>query len=94
MQKTDTTPLWVYLAFSSITTRQGALWLIASCVAFSLYCIPWIQVFPSNDWLARLFLIDNWSWFASMIPLTAWYWLSLKWVDQHLGWPEPPQPEG
>ncbi|HYQ73049.1 MAG TPA: hypothetical protein VET88_14110, partial [Gammaproteobacteria bacterium] len=68
MQKTDTMPVWVYLAFSSITSRKGALWLIFACAAFSIYCIPWTVLFPERDWIRQLCLIDDWSWFAAMIP--------------------------
>ena len=88
MQKTDTMPFWVYLAFSSIATRRGALSLIAACVVFSVYCIPWTGFFPQHDWIAQLFLIDDWSWFATMVPITAWYWMSLRWVDSHALWPD------
>jgi hypothetical protein len=33
-----------------------------------------------------LFLIDDWEWFAMMLPMTIWYWLSMKWVDKKRGW--------
>jgi len=87
MQKTDTMPVWVYLAFSGIATRKAALLLIVACAVFSVYCIPWPALFPEQDRVAQLCLIDDWSWFAMMVPLTAWYWLSLRWVDTHSGWP-------
>lgn len=86
MQKTDATPLWVFLALSSIETRKGALLLIWSSILFSLYCIPWVSFYRGNVWVAKLFLIDDWEWFAMMAPMTLWYWLSMKWVDKHLGW--------
>lgn len=86
MEKTDHMPLWVYLAFSSITTRKGALLLIASCVLFSVYCIPWAALFPDRGWIEQLFLIQDWSWLAMMLPITFWYWLSLKWMDRHTAW--------
>ena len=88
MQKTDTKPIWVYLAFSGIATRKGALLLIAACAVFSLYCIPWPVLFPDREWIMQLFLVDDWSWFATMVPITAWYGLSLRWVDTHSGWPD------
>jgi len=88
MQKTDTMPVWVYLAFSSISTRKGALSLIVASAVFSIYCIPWTVLFPDRGWVARLCLIDDWSWFAMMVPITFWYWLSLRWVDAHAGWPD------
>ena len=86
MKKTDTTPLWVFLAFSSIETRKGALILIWSSILFSLYCIPWVSYFSDNDWVVKLLLIDNWEWFAMMMPMVAWYWVSLRWVDKNSGW--------
>ena len=86
MKKTDNTPLWVFLAFSSIESRKGALILMWSCLVFSIYCIPWVNYFSGDGWVAKLFLIDDWSWFAMMLPMTAWYWLSLKWVDNNGSW--------
>jgi hypothetical protein len=79
-------PIWVYLAFSTIETRKGALLLIWACAVFSLYCIPWVLFFPSQHWIAQLFLIEDWSWFAMMFPITVWYWLSLTWVDNNSVW--------
>ena len=86
MKKTDTAPLWVFLAFSSIETRKGALILLWSSLVFSFYCIPWVNYFNGNGWVPKLFLIDDWSWFAMMLPMTAWYWLSLKWIDKNSSW--------
>jgi hypothetical protein len=87
VQKTEKMPLWVYLAFSSIHTRKGALWLIGFSVAFSIYCVPWSRLFVSSDWVSRIFLINEWSWFAMMIPMTLWYWISLRWIDNnHVKW--------
>lgn len=86
MTKTTNMPLWVFLAFSSIETRKGALILIGSCALFSIYCLPWSLFFDSPDWFAKVFLIEDWSWVAMMLPITLWYWLSLKWVDKNSGW--------
>ena len=86
MEKTDNMPLWVFLAFSSINTRKGALILIWSCIVFSLYCIPWVQFFADQEWVKKIFLIDDWSWIAMMIPMVLWYGLSLRWVDKHATW--------
>ncbi len=86
MEKTDNMPIWVYLAFSSIETRKGALLLTWACAVFSVYCIPWALFFPGQHWVIQVFLIEDWSWFAMMLPITAWYWLSLKWVDKNSGW--------
>jgi hypothetical protein len=86
MEKTEKVPLWVYLAFSSISKRRGALLLIWASVLFTLYCIPWAAYFDSPNWLVSLFVIDDWSWFAMMLPITLWYWLSLRWLDHNSGW--------
>ncbi len=86
MEKKDNTPLWVFLAFSSINTRKGALILIWSCIIFSLYCIPWRLFFSDQEWVAKIFLIDDWSWLAMMVPMIIWYWLSLRWVDKNTAW--------
>ncbi|MFT4672924.1 MAG: hypothetical protein ACJA2O_002900 [Candidatus Azotimanducaceae bacterium] len=86
MEKKENTPLWVFLAFSSISTRKGASVLIFSCLIFSVYCIPWSQFFVQQEWVSTLFLIDDWSWVAMMVPIVIWYLLSLKWMDKNLGW--------
>ena len=39
-----------------------------------------------TPWVSKLFLIDDWEWFAMMIPMTLWYWLSMKWIDKNRGW--------
>jgi len=83
MEKTDNMPIWVFLAYSSINTRKAALWLIRACVAFSVYCV--------QDWVGTIFLIDDWSWLAMMVPITFWYWISLRWLDNHSGWETVPQ---
>lgn len=89
MQKDSNTPLWVFLAFSSIETRKGALILIWSSLIFSVYCVPWQLFFNDLPWVSQLFLIDDWEWFAMMLPMTLWYWLSMKWVDNNRGWDQP-----
>lgn len=86
MQKSDDMPLWVFLALSSIETRKGALLLIWSTVIFSIYCIPWVNFYTDIDWVGKLFLIDDWEWFLMTLPMTVWYWLSMKWVDKNRGW--------
>ena len=86
MEKTDNMPLWVFLAFSSIDKRKTALLLIWACLLFSIYCIPWPLLFEGQVWLGKIFLIDEWSWVAMMVPITLWEWLSLRWVDNNAGW--------
>lgn len=86
MQKTDDTPIWVYLAFSSIETRKSAVLLILSNVIFSAYCVPWISLYPDIPWLSSVFLIEDWEWFIWTAPMNIWYWFSLKWVDKNKRW--------
>jgi len=86
MEKTKDMPIWVFLAFSSINTRKGAMLLIGACVLFTVYCVPWSIFLGSGNWVARIFLIEDWSWFAMMVPISLWYWLSLKWIDNNPGW--------
>lgn len=89
MEKTDDMPMWVFLAFSNISTRKGAMILILVCLIFSIYCIPWPLFFKDVSWISKIFLIDDWSWIAMMLPMTLWYWLSLKWVDKNAEWENP-----
>jgi len=86
MQKTKDMPIWVFLAFSSIETRRGALILLWSSIVFSFYCIPWSHYFNDSQWIKKLFLMDDWEWFAMMLPMTLWYWLSLRWLDRKQAW--------
>jgi hypothetical protein len=90
MEKSDDMPIWVFLAFSSINTRRGALILIWACLVFSIYSIPWPLLFAGQAWIAKVFLIDDWSWIAMMAPVLVWYWLSLRWIDQNSGWERSP----
>lgn len=85
MKILENTPLWVTLAFGNVETRKTAILLIISSIIFSLYCVPWVQ-FSKLPLVARLFLIHDWSWFAVMVPMVIWYWLSLRWIDQHQAW--------
>lgn len=91
MHNTERTPVWVRLAFTNISTRRGALLLILASLVFTLYCIPWARYLPGPAWLEQLFLVDDWSWFAMMLPITIWYWLGLRWLDQHRRWPNLPE---
>lgn len=83
--KSNDIPMWVFLAFSSIKTRKGALILSWCSVIFSLYCIPW-PLFSNAEIIKTIFLIDDWSWIAMMIPIVIWYWMSLRWVDRQDAW--------
>ena len=96
MIKTKNTPLWVFLAFSAIETRKGALLLVWSCVAFSIYCIPWVLLLGETlgEFGKQVLLIDDWEWLTMMIPLTLWYFICLIWMDKHGGWdPQPAESE-
>jgi len=88
MIKTKNTPLWVFLAFSAIETRKGALLLIWVCALFSVYCLPWTLMLGDSigELGTKLLVIDDWSWIAMMAPMTLWYILSLAWMDKHEGW--------
>lgn len=68
--------------------------LIWACLAFSLYCIPWPLIFTNHDWIVKIFLIDDWSWVAMMVPIMLWYWISLRWVDNNSGWATPAKTAG
>lgn len=85
MEKTKEMPFWVFWAFSSIETRKMAKILIWSSVLFTLYSIPFTQ-YTNNTLIKTLFLIHDWSWAAIMVPICLWYWLSLRWLDQHCAW--------
>jgi len=89
MDKKEKMPIWVFLAFSAIETRRGALILIWVSLLFGIYCIPWPSLFTGASWISSVFLIDDWSWAAMMFPITLWYWLSLKWADNNSVWAEP-----
>ncbi len=78
-------PLWVLLAFSSIRKRKHAIVLIWASILFTLYCIPLVNYF-NNEIISTVFLIDDWSWIAMMIPLCAWYILCLRWMDKNSAW--------
>ncbi|MFC1760820.1 hypothetical protein ACFL6U_01925 [Planctomycetota bacterium] len=88
MKKRHDMPIWVFLAFASVETRRGALLLIGCNALLTLYCIPWPRYFQDMGWLAKVFMIDNWYWFAAMVGLTLWYVLSLVWLDRHNVWTE------
>jgi hypothetical protein len=78
-------PIWVLLAFSSIQKRKHAIMLIWACILFTIYCLPWVT-FINNEIVTKLFLIDDWSWIAMMIPICLWYTLSFRWMDQNKAW--------
>ncbi len=78
-------PIWVLLAFSSITKRKHAVILIWASILFTLYCLP-LVTFTNNEIISTLFLIDDWSWISMMIPICIWYILSLRWMDSNNAW--------
>ncbi|MBI5460745.1 MAG: hypothetical protein HY941_00990 [Gammaproteobacteria bacterium] len=75
MQRTSGMPLWVFLGLNNINTRKGALLLFWSSFAFSAACIP-----------LAYYAVVGWSWAAVMFPCALWYWLCIRWVDNHTGW--------
>jgi hypothetical protein len=86
MEKKENMPIWVFLALSSISSRKTVLYMIVGCIAFTAYCFPWVQFFSSHKWIETIFLISDWSWFAMMVPMTIWYWMSLRWADNNDAW--------
>ena len=74
MERQDNMPLWVFLALMNIETRKGAMILFWCSFAFMLFCIP------------LSYYLDDWWWLGMMVPITAWYWLSVQWVDKHTAW--------
>ena len=88
MTKTKNTPLWVFLAFSAIETRKGALLLIWACALFSVYCLPWSLILGDaiGELGKQILVINDWEWIAMMAPMTLWYVISLMWMDKHDGW--------
>lgn len=78
-------PFWVLLAFSSIQKRKHAIILIWASILFALYCLPWTH-FIDNETVSALFLIDDWSWIAMMLPICLWYILCLRWMDNNNAW--------
>lgn len=79
-------PLWVAILFSNLRSRKVALRLVFGCAIFTIYCFPWANYFGNHDWVAKLFLLDDWSWIAMMAPTTLWYWLGLRWIDANSAW--------
>jgi hypothetical protein len=33
-----------------------------------------------------VFLVEDWNWFAMMVPITVWYWLSFRWANKNSVW--------
>jgi hypothetical protein len=85
MSEKNKMPIWVLLAFSSIHKRKHALILIWASVIFTLYCLP-LATFVDNSIIKTLFLIDDWSWLAMMVPICIWYILCLRWMDKNHAW--------
>jgi hypothetical protein len=78
-------PIWVLLAFPSIQQRKSAILMIWASIIFTIYCLPWINII-NHDIILRLFLVEDWSWVAMMLPINIWYILSLRWMDKNLAW--------
>jgi hypothetical protein len=85
MKENTKTPIWVLLAFSSIQKRKSAIMLIWASIIFTVYSLPWPSL-VDNETVSTLFLIDDWSWPAVMVPICFWYILSLRWMDKNKAW--------
>lgn len=83
MEKKDNTPLWVFLAFSSIQTRKGAFLLTMICFLGGLGFLPLPLLLDDWSWMDVL----NWS--GMFFAMVAWYWFAMRWVDKNGGWEEP-----
>lgn len=79
-------PLWVELVFSVINKRIHALMLIWVSVLFTLYCVPWRRFLDEQSILAKLLVIEDWSWLAMMAVIMTWYLLALRWMDRNKAW--------
>jgi hypothetical protein len=94
MKRTDNMPIWVTPHFRVPQPENGFVADVGLCgVVCSGSCIPSRLVLPGRAWVMQLFLINDWSWFAMMLPITFWYWLSVRWIDNHSGWLETSQHE-
>jgi hypothetical protein len=62
--------------------------LSASCLynVASFTILYSASIVTNHGWVKKLFLIDDWSWFAMMVPVTFWYWMSMNWLDKNSGW--------
>ena len=74
MERKDNMPMWVFFGLANIEKRKGGLILFWSCLAFSFISIP------------ISYYLDDWSWAAIMFPISLWYWLCIKWVDNNSTW--------
>ena len=74
MERVDHMPWWVWFGLLNIETRKGALILLSASLTFTVICIP------------LSYYLDDWSWLAMMVPISLWYWLCIRWVDQHASW--------
>lgn len=68
-------PLWVELAFSSISKRQHAIWLTLASVLFTIGFAVWWLLFDGD-----------WSWAAWTSPMPVWYGLAIRWMDSNNAW--------
>ena len=84
-KQTPKMPFLVLLAFSNLSKRKHAIILIWACVLFTIYCFPFAN-FIDNEMVTKLFLIDDWSWIAMMIPISLWYVMCLRWMDKNNAW--------
>lgn len=74
MERKDNMPLWVFFGLSSINTRKGALILFWACFVCGIVFIP------------VSYHLDDWSWAGFTFLAALWYWLCIRWMDQHSAW--------
>jgi len=73
-------PLWVFLGLLNLESRKAALILIGCTFVFGMAFLPLPYILDDWNW------IDVVNWSGMMFAVTLWYWLSMRWVDQHSSW--------
>jgi hypothetical protein len=81
-------PFWVHAAVSSVSTRRGGYWLVASCIVCLVYCLPWPDLLGIRARFSPWYLAPDWSWAALMLALSAWYVSAVRWMNRHDAWPK------
>lgn len=84
---TGTPPFWVLAAVSTVRTARGGRWLVVVCLGCAVYCLPWPLLLGWPAAPLPWYVAPDWSWFAVMAAMTAWYALAVRWMDRHRAWP-------
>lgn len=74
MERTDEMPEWVYLGLWGLNSRIAALSFMWICAVVGSVSLVATGRYPMAQWGAYMLLA---------VP---WYWLSIRWVDQHGSW--------